>query len=204
MAETSDTNTADENQTENTDTTKEGGNERTFSQADVDRIVQERVARVKATPPADYEEMKKAAAKLAEIEDANATELEKANKRAEKAEADALKTAEKAKETAIRAAIIAEAAKKNVVNPNVVAALVDRASIEFDGDGNPTNIAEAVEVLLEAEPYLAGGGTHQSVDQGARGGGADQLTVAQLKTMSPEEVRKAEAEGRCANIAQGL
>jgi hypothetical protein len=196
MAEKSDTDKA-------ADAEDKGASGRTFSQADVERIVQERVARAKSIPPADYEELKAAAKKLADIEEASASDLERANKRAEKAEADALKATETAKETAIRAAIIAEAAKKNVANPNVVAALIDRAGIEFDGDGNPTNIAEAVDTLLKAEPYLVSGGTHQEVDQGARGGGADQLTAEQRKTMSPQEVRKAEKDGRLKNVLGG-
>lgn len=60
--------------------------EKTFTQEDVDRIVKERLARAKATPPADYDELKAKAAKYDEAQEAAKTELERANERAAKAE----------------------------------------------------------------------------------------------------------------------
>lgn len=52
---------------------------RTFTQEEVNAIVEKRVARVKATPPADYEDLKAKAARLDELEQANKSELERAN-----------------------------------------------------------------------------------------------------------------------------
>lgn len=66
-----------------------GNQGRTFTQADVDRIVQERLSRAKATPPADYEDLKAKAARLDELEEAQKSDLEKANDRAERAQAEA-------------------------------------------------------------------------------------------------------------------
>ncbi len=51
--------------------------EKTFTQADVDRIVTNRVAKY-----SDYEELKAKAAKFDEVEEANKTELQKAIERA--------------------------------------------------------------------------------------------------------------------------
>jgi DNA repair ATPase RecN len=66
------------------------GNEpKTFTQADVDRIVQERLARAKSTPPADYEDLKAKAARLDEIEEANKSDLQKATDAAARAKAAA-------------------------------------------------------------------------------------------------------------------
>jgi hypothetical protein len=45
------------------------------SQEDFDRRIKDRIARVKATPPADYEDLKAAKARLDELEQANASEL---------------------------------------------------------------------------------------------------------------------------------
>jgi hypothetical protein len=169
------------------------------SQQQFDRMVQERIARERAKY-ADYEELKKAAARLAEIEEANASELEKAQKAAAEAQALLEKTQAEARETRLRAAIIAEAAKpdRKVVDPEAVVALLDRSSLELDDDGTPTNIAQAMDSLLEARPYLVAkdGGTRGSADQGARRGGANQITEAELKTMKPEEIEKARKEGR--------
>lgn len=62
--------------------------ERTFTQEEVNRIVEGRVARVKAEPPADYDELKAKAARLDELEAAAKTDLQKAEERAAKAEAE--------------------------------------------------------------------------------------------------------------------
>lgn len=66
-----------------------GGEQRTFSQADVDRIVRERLSRAKHEPPADYEEFKAKAAKYDELAEAQKSDLEKANDAATKAKAEA-------------------------------------------------------------------------------------------------------------------
>ncbi|WP_193510475.1 hypothetical protein [Cryobacterium sp. BB736] len=60
------------------------GFEAITSQEELDRIIQARVARERAKLPTDYDELKAAAAKLAEIEEANKTEAQKeAERRAE-------------------------------------------------------------------------------------------------------------------------
>ena len=63
---------------------------KTFTQEELDRIVQDRLARAKKDAPSDdeIESLKASAARLAEIEEANRSELEKAAARAEKAEKD--------------------------------------------------------------------------------------------------------------------
>lgn len=51
--------------------------EKTFTQEQVDRIVQERLARAKQSVPDDYEALKAKAAKFDEIEEANKSEFDK-------------------------------------------------------------------------------------------------------------------------------
>lgn len=51
--------------------------EKTFTQEQVDKIVQERLARAKQSVPDDYESLKAKAAKLDEIEEANKSEFDK-------------------------------------------------------------------------------------------------------------------------------
>lgn len=60
--------------------------EKTFTQADVDRIVESRLAREREKQP-DIEELKAKAAKLDELEEKNKSELEKATEKAAKLEA---------------------------------------------------------------------------------------------------------------------
>jgi len=173
---------------------------RTFTQDDVDRIVKERVARVKAAPPDDYEELKAAAARLAELEESQKTELEKAQARADAAEKEREKVVSEAREIRVRAAILTEAAKpdRKVVDPDLVASLLS-PDLEFDDDGTPTNVAKAMDTLLEQRPYLVvqEAGTRGSADQGARqAGGPRQVTETELKTMKPEQIDAARKEGR--------
>ena len=63
-----------------------GGNEpKTFTQEQVNRMIQERLARAKHEEPADYAELKAKAAKYDELEDAKKTELERITEQATKA-----------------------------------------------------------------------------------------------------------------------
>ena len=73
--------------------------ERTFSQAEVDTIVRERLRRDRADR-ADYDELKKKAARLDKIEEASKTELQKATDRADKLqkELDEIKNAQALRE----------------------------------------------------------------------------------------------------------
>lgn len=208
MADTADQNTDQTADTGSTgDQTGSADTARTFSQADVDRIVQERVARVKSEPPKDYEELKAAKAKLEEIEAANQSELEKAQKAAADAQAERDKVLADAKETRLRSAILAEAAKadRKVVDPNAVVALIDRNTLTLDDEGNPTNIAEAMDELLTAKPYLVaqnGGARGGAADQGARGG-KTQIARDQLQNMTPEEIREALRKGELDTVLKG-
>ena len=67
------------------------------SQDDLNRIVEARLARERAKY-ADHEELRKAAERLAEIEDRDKSELQKANERAEQAERKALEAEQRAAE----------------------------------------------------------------------------------------------------------
>ena len=61
--------------------------ERTFTQAELDQIVQDRLQRER-NKYSDYESMREKAARLDEIEEASKTELQKATERAEKLESE--------------------------------------------------------------------------------------------------------------------
>lgn len=181
-----------------------GDADKKFTQDDVDRIVRERLARDRKDRPSDDEitQLREKAQKFDEAEAASATELEKAQKRAEEAERERDEALGTAKQVKLEAAILAEAAKadRKVVDPDAVLSLIDRKAIELDKDGNPTNIAETMDALLEARPYLVSTGgtttrTNGAADQGARGGNNE----GQLKStdgMSADEIAKAVEEGR--------
>lgn len=164
-------------------------------QAAVDRIVQERVARAKATPPEDYDDLKAAKARLDELEAANATELEKATKRAEDAEQAAAKVTATANERLVQAAILAQATSQKAIKPEHLHKLIDTAAVTVGDDGQVTGAEEAVKTFLEANPeYVGTTRASGDLDQGARGNGAEQLMSTE--GMSAEAIAEALAEGR--------
>lgn len=171
--------------------------DRTFTQAELDRIVQDRVARAKKDAPADYDDLKAKAARLDEIEEANKTEIQKATDRAAAAERRAIDAETRAQETRLRSSIIAEAAKRGLADPEDAVHLLDRSVLEFEQDGTPSNIADAMDSLLKAKPHLAGGGGPAGGgDQGARTRADGKPQLTSTAGMSPGEIAAAVAEGR--------
>lgn len=157
---------------------------------------------------ADFDAVKEKASKLDELEQANKSELEKAQARIIELEKKAADADTRAQEHLLRAKVIAEAAKKDVVDPDAAFALLDRSTLEIGNDGAPTNIAEAMEQLLEARPYLvapSGGTTRGSADQGARTAPqrAGQLTRADLQNMTDQEIVQAQKDGRFQDVLSG-
>lgn len=175
------------------------GEERTFTQADIDRIVQDRLKR-QAAQFSDYQDLKTKAARLDEFEAAQRTELENAQRRTAELEQQLAAASQAAQEDRLRAAIVSEAARRNVRDTDAAVALIDRSLIQFEEDGAPKNIAEAMDELLKAKDYLVaqqGGATRGSADQGARSGGAPgQLSRDDLKSMTPADIVKAQKDGR--------
>ena len=72
-------------QTGSADPSGKATESKTFTQEQVDKIVQERLKRAKGEKPADYDELKAKAAKLDELEDAQKSELERITEQAAKA-----------------------------------------------------------------------------------------------------------------------
>lgn len=175
--------------------------EKTFTQTDVDRIVRDRLARAKTEPPADYQDLKAKAAKFDELEAANRTELERAQHDNETLRKEIESERAARAEASLRASVVTEAAKRNVIDPDAAIKLIDRNTLEFDDAGTPLNVPDVMSELITARPYLvAQPETRGSADQGARRGGPGQVTEAELKTMSWQEVEQARKEGRLKSL----
>jgi hypothetical protein len=115
--------------------------DKTLSQAEVDRIVKDRLAREKAKY-SDYADLKKAAEKLASIEEANKTDLQRATDEAENAKKElAAMRSDVHKQKVINAAT-----KNGAIVPEQVASLLD---IPEDGD-----IDAVVETFLLENPHF--------------------------------------------------
>ena len=93
---------------EETQTSQNAEETKTFTQSEVDEIVKKRLARAKSDVPADYEELKTKAQKFDELEEANKTELQKANEELEKLKTDIANRDAKAKADALKAQISKE------------------------------------------------------------------------------------------------
>jgi hypothetical protein len=163
----------------------------TFTQTDVDRIVQERLGRQKAQFK-DYDDLKAKAAEFDKIAESQKSELQKAQERAEAAEAKAAEVEARAKNLLTDAAITAAATGK-LADPTDALAMLDRGSIEYGEDGSPTNIGSLVEALVESKPHLAAGGQRRVVDlnQGAQGGAGRSLDDAALMGLNDADFLKA-------------
>jgi hypothetical protein len=157
--------------------------DRTFTQADVDRIVAERVARAKTEPPADYAQLQAAAKKLADIEAAQLTETERLTKALAEADAKATASDERARNALQRAAVVAAAQRAGAVDPDAVVALLDRSAVTVADDGTVTGADDAVKALLAEKLYLVGK-PPTPTPGGADGGVRPQPPASDVDSMS--------------------
>lgn len=150
------------------------------SQADLDRVVQARIARERARF-ADYDQLKDKASKWDEHETAQMDELERERQARQSAEANAAAAADRANQTLIRAEIIAQAAESNAVNPADVHALLSTLPADqrpaVTEDGTVTGAKEAVAAILQSRPHLVrqadDGAPGRLPGQGGGNGGSD-------------------------------
>lgn len=89
-------------------------------------------------------------AEEAERQQAAMSDLDKANKRADDAEQRAAAAEAKARDTLIRAAFVAEAAKIQAAHPEDVYRLADLKEVTVGDDGTVLGVAEAVKALADA------------------------------------------------------
>jgi len=184
-----------------TDTGDKGTTDKTFSQAEVDRIVQERVARVKTAPPDDYNDLKTKAAEFDKLQESQKSELEKATARAEKAETDRQKALDTANARLIQAEVLAAATAQKALKPEHMHKLIDTGQVTVGDDGQVTGASEAVKAFLDANPeYVGTTRATGDADQGARNKGAEQLSRDALQTMSADEIDTALREGRLNSV----
>lgn len=125
-------------------------------QAEVDHIIADRLARQKAQF-ADYDQLKEAAAKWAELQAAQKSEAEKTQELLSKLQQERDEALAFANERLIRAAFIAAASKAGVQYPEDVYALADRTEVQVDKKGHVAGVEEAVEAIVKAGrvPLLA-------------------------------------------------
>jgi hypothetical protein len=114
--------------------------------------------------------------------------------------------AAKANARIVRSEIRAAAAGK-LADPKDALTFLDLTKFEVDENGevDSEEIADAIDELLRNKPYLAAATAKRfqgTGDGGAarKAGGPRQVTEAELKTMSPEQIVKAQEEGRLTKL----
>ena len=179
-----------EPEAEGTDTTPEPeAPAKTFTQEDLDRIVQQRLAREREKY-ADYDSLK---AKAAEAE----SETERLIREAREQAATEVKTQYQTR--ALRDAARAAAAGK-WVNADQAVKLVDLADLDPDADTFDTDVQERLDAYLADNPHLAVPTTTPSGhnDAGSRTDSIkpSQLTRQDLSNLTPQQIETARKEGR--------
>ena len=127
---------------------KQPDGERTFTQAELDALIGDRLRRER-DKYSDYDDLKERAEKWAEHEEAQKSEIQKAHEAklaAEKAGAAAMA---QANERLIQAEFIAQAARLAVQYPADAYALADRSAVEVTEDGKVSGVEAAVQVLVD-------------------------------------------------------
>lgn len=90
----------------------------------------------------------------ADVEAANLSDIDKANKRAAEAEALLNDRTRASQERIINYEIRLNAANLGIVDPEAAVKLLDWSKLKYDDDGIPTNAAELVQALVKDKPYL--------------------------------------------------
>jgi hypothetical protein len=149
------------------------GAERTFTQEQVDTFL----ARERAKFP-DYDGMR---TRLAELEAANQTELERAQAQAKDADARAASAITERNRLVARSALTSAAARAGALDPEVcVALLADAVTVDERG-AVAEDVDKLVTTLLDEKPYLRNGAAPHgigSADQGAHTRGAPKPETA--------------------------
>ncbi|MCQ4363052.1 hypothetical protein KQR54_18305 [Mycobacterium gordonae] len=156
---------ADDGAGEGGDGSGDGGAGKTFTQAELDAKIADRIARerkkyegfddIKAER--DRLKAEEDARKAAELTETQRLQAEKEN--AERDAAAAKESATKAKEAANKRVIDSEirsiARSLNAIDAGDVLSFVDKSAITIDDDGNVSGVEAAVKAVLAVKPYLA-------------------------------------------------
>ena len=136
-------------------------------------------------------------ARLKEVEDRTKTEEEKrAEKLAEYERTEAARQME-LQDMRLRLAVHEKAASLGVADAELAYAALNRSEIEYDQDGDPTNIEDILKATLERHPALRATGVPAPRAGGTDGGGgghkgagpsltAEELEAARVLEMEPE------------------
>jgi len=127
--------------------------ERLLTQAEVDAIIRERLGRERAKYT-DYDDLKKAASKLHEIEESQKSETQKLQDALNAAQAAAAQAETRRVEALVRSVVVAEAAKAGFADPGDATGFLKLSDFKIGDDDSVAGVAEAIAELAKSKPYL--------------------------------------------------
>lgn len=136
------------------------------------------------------DDMKEAAKAKKEADEKAKTELEKAQEAVKKAETEKKAALETANQRLINAEIKLAAQAAGFVDPADAIALIDRAGVKVDDQGNVTGVKEAVEKLAKDKPHLIGQGGKPSGSPGSQGNGGRQSGTGEGESLAKKLAEK--------------
>jgi hypothetical protein len=155
-----------------------GGGDRSFNQAEVDRIIGERLARERDNFK-DYDDLKKQAAELAKIKELTATDSEKAIAQARKDAEDTARNQYEPRMLSLQAALehgLPEELGKRVLS--AAKRLVGKTAEELAADAKEYFAAFPIQTGTGQGGPQGQGGQGGGFDQGSRGTGNQKATLA--------------------------
>lgn len=135
-------------------------------------------------------------------EEAKLSETERLQKRLAELEREQAAWQRERQERTLKYETMLAASRLGIVDPEAAYRLLDLTKLEFDEDGNPKNLDKALQELVKAKPYLAGGQvmsgspTNPATGQPRGGFTAEQLNDYQFWRQHRDEIMRAMAEGR--------
>lgn len=135
-----------------------------------------------------YEEAEDTAKKAA------MSETEKLQARIRELEQAQTAATEREKRTALRVAVVTQAAKAGFADPEDAMRMLDADAVEWTEDGSrPKNVESLLNAILRSKPYLKST-TQLPPDMGQGNRGTGGLTLADVKRMTPEQIIARQAE----------
>jgi phage I-like protein len=190
--------TGDESQTENEQpVVQETPGERSFTQDDVNQI-NARTKREIESKYSDYADLKAQAAELGALKQAQLSETERLQTRAQEAERKADEADERIATAMIATDVKVKATQMGIVDPDAAYLLIDRGTLSYDATAGVAGVEQALTQLLEEKPYLKGAAI-RSPNINAQGGQVapagprlteDQREAARLMGISEDDYAK--------------
>lgn len=150
------------------------------SQEEFDRALGARL-HAERSKYADYDDLKGKAAEFDKLADAQKTELQRATDEATAAKQQAQELGLKLLDQSLRNAVVTGAVGKGIVDPDAAYALLDRSAVQYDDNGNATNVGDLLDALVKAKPYLVGAG--KATPKPLPGGGQEPDTAFSMDAL---------------------